>query len=319
MEQEFRLHPYSASTYAPEVDTLYFALIGISTFFTVLICILIVVFAVRYRHGARVNRKLRLGKSWQWGLEIFWSLVPFVIVMSTFAWGARLFFESRQAPASPLEVSVVGKQWMWKIQHEEGRREINELHVPQNQPVQLQMISEDVIHSFYIPAFRIKMDVLPGRYTSIWFEANRPGAYHLFCAEYCGMGHSRMIGRVIVQSPEDYAEWVTGGEEEPPEVAGRRVLETYRCNSCHQNDSVNRAPSLEGLLGSRVPLAGGGTVVADEAYIRESILNPQARVVAGYEPVMPTFAGQISEEEIFEIIAYLRSQSREQGAQNEQQ
>lgn len=307
MEQEFRLFPESASTISQEVDRLYWTLIGIAGFFTALICVLIVVFAIRYRQGAPVNREVRAGKGLVWAIEIGWIAIPLAIVIGIFVWGASLYARLYQPPAGALEVFVVGKQWMWKLQHEEGRREIDRLHVPVGQPVRLNMISEDVIHSFYIPAFRTKMDVLPGRYTSIWFEPSRPGEFHLFCAEYCGTGHSRMRGRVIAQTPDDYAEWIAEAQEEAPGMAGRRVLQKYGCLTCHGHVSAVQAPSFENLFGSRVPLRDGTSVVADAHYLRESILDPSAKVVAGFRADMPTFAGLISEEEIFQVIAYLRS------------
>ena len=300
----FQLHPESASTFAPDVDAVYWWLTGVSLFFTFLICFLIIAFAVRYRRGAKVDRRYK----WQqfWILETAWILVPFVIVMITFVWGARIFFHQFRPPEGTLDVYVVGKQWMWKIQHEEGRREVNTLHVPLGTPVRVHMISEDVIHSFYIPAFRTKRDVLPGRYTVQWFEPTKVGYYHLFCAEYCGTSHHAMRGTVIVQTPEDYAEWVAERDVDRASVSGQRIVDKYKCFDCH-NPQFNRAPSFAGLFNSRVPLAGGGTVVADRDYIRESILNPNAKVVAGYTPMMPTFKGRISEEDIQQIIAYIES------------
>jgi cytochrome c oxidase subunit 2 len=303
--------PEQASTIAGEVDALYLALVGMATFFTLLIFVLIVWFVIRYRQGARVNRRMGEHQYLHWGIEIGWMLIPFILVMAVFAWGADLYVREYQPPPGALEVYVVGKQWMWKLEHQEGPREIHTLHVPVDEPVRLRMISEDVIHSFYIPAFRIKQDFLPGRYSSIWFEPSKTGTYHLFCAEYCGHGHSRMIGQIIVLPQDQYAQWIASQPAEPAHVTGQRLALKYRCFDCHSNASRALAPSWQGLYGSRVPLAGGGTVMADDAYLRQSILEPQAQIVAGYQPRMPTFKGQLSEEEMFRIIAYIRSLEEE--------
>jgi cytochrome c oxidase subunit 2 len=235
--------------------------------------------------------------------------------MIMFAWGASLYFRFSTAPSHALSLYVVGKQWMWKIQHPEGRREINELHVPVGQPVKLTMTSEDVIHSFFVPAFRMKMDVVPGRYTTTWFEATKAGEYHLFCTEYCGTEHSRMIGRVVVMEPVEYEQWLSGGNGaarapgEAPEVAGARLFQEQRCMTCHGGPigGMVLGPPLAGLFGTPVKLRNGETVIADESYIRESILNPTAKLVAGYQPLMPTYQGQISEEGVLQLIAYIRS------------
>jgi cytochrome c oxidase subunit 2 len=212
-----------------------------------------------------------------------------------------------------MEIYVVGKQWMWKLQHPEGRREINELHVPVNQPVKLVMTSEDAIHSFYLPEFRIKQDVLPGRYTSEWFEATKPGTYHLFCAEYCGTNHSRMIGSIYVMEQLAYQNWLSGGATgESMAVAGEKMFDQLGCSGCHRQDERGRCPSLYGVFGSTVPLTNGQKVIADEAYVRESILHPEAKIVAGYQPIMPTFEGQVTEEGLLQLIAYIKSMKREQ-------
>jgi cytochrome c oxidase subunit II len=299
--------PEQASVYAVDTDRLYVALLLLSLFFTVLIFVLIAIFVVRYRHTAQVNRTLYYGKRGNLALEIGWILFPLILTMPIFYWGARQFFRIFQVPPGTLDVYVVGRQWMWHLQHEEGPREINMLHMPVGQTVRLHMISEDVIHSFFVPAFRKKMDVIPGRYTSTWFAPSKPGVYHLFCAEYCGTNHSKMIGSVVVQEPDIYAEWIASRRTEPPEVEGQRIAQRYGCLDCHGKVSDVRAPPWEGLFGRQVPLQDGTTVIADEHYIRESILNPTAKVTAGFQPIMPTFQGQISEDEIFQIIAYIRS------------
>lgn len=305
MNDQFRIFPERASTVAQRVDMLYFFLLAVATFFTVLIFCSIVYFAIKYRRGKKIDRTVKKDKVWL--LELAWSLIPLGLTMIMFAWGARLFFTLHQPPDNCLEVDVVGKQWMWRIQHAEGKREINTLHVPVGQPVRLRMISEDVIHSLYIPAFRIKQDLLPGRYTEVWFEATKTGQYDLYCAEYCGTSHSRMRGRVVVMEPTQYAEWLEGSTDETPEVAGKRLFEELRCQTCHVAEGGGRCPSLVDLYASQVPLTGEAAVVADDDYLRESILEPNAKVVAGYQKLMPTYQGQISEEEILQLIAYLKT------------
>lgn len=306
MQRDFELFPMPmrAAENAEHVDALYAYLVANATFFTFLIALLILFFAIRYRRGARVNR--RQAPTFHLGLELTWSAIPLVVTLVSFTWGAKLFFDGYHPPADAQEIYVTGKQWMWRIQHPEGRREINELHVPLGQAVKLTMISEDVIHSFFIPVFRKKQDVLPGRYTSLWFRATRPGRYHLFCAEYCGASHSRMRGAVIVQPPDEHARWLAELPVEPAEAVGWRLFERYRCSDCHKREPTVRGPSLHGLFGSQVTLATGERVRADLAYLRRSIVEPAAQVTAGYSAVMPSYEGQISEEEILLIAAYLR-------------
>jgi len=306
MWQDFPLFPEQASTIARGVDALYFYLVGVSVFFSILIFTLIFSFAIIYRRRSEDERPKAIHGSMS--LELFWSGVPLIIAMSFFGWGASLYFTNSRAPVGAMELHVVGKQWMWKIQHPEGPREINELHVPVGRAVRLIMTSEDVIHSFFVPAFRVKMDVLPGRYTTVWFEATKPGEYHLFCAEYCGTEHSRMGGKVIVMDAVSYERWVSGeGAGESMAQAGQRLFSELRCDTCHQPEGTGRGPALEGVFGSVVALQNGQSVEADEAYLRESILNPGARVVAGFNPVMPTFQGQVNEEQLLQIIAYLKT------------
>jgi cytochrome c oxidase subunit 2 len=228
--------------------------------------------------------------------------------MGVFVVQAQAYFNLYRPPIDALEIYVVAKQWMWKTQHPEGQEEINELHVPVNRPVRLIMTSQDVIHSFYVPAFRIKQDVLPGRYTSIWFEATKPGTYHLFCAEFCGTDHAEMGGSIIVMPQADYEQWLAGGATGASMVESGQVLfEQYGCATCHQADNQGRGPSLVGVFGQEVQLTNGQTVTVDEEYLRESIVNPHAKLVAGYTAIMPTFQGQISDESIQQIIAYLKS------------
>ena len=241
-------------------------------------------------------------------LELLWTFIPLGIAMVMFAWGAKVFFDLYRPPAGAMEIFVVGKQWMWKAQHADGQREINELHVPIGRPVKLIMGSEDVIHSYYIPAFRVKADVIPGRYNSLWFTATKPGRYHLFCAEYCGTKHSGMIGWITAMEPADYQAWLAGGPATAsPVAAGEKLFNDLACNTCHQSGPQGRAPVLAGLFGKQVELQGGATAVMDESYIRESIVNPQAKVVQGYQPIMPTFQGLVTEEQLLQLIAYVRS------------
>jgi cytochrome c oxidase subunit 2 len=306
MWENFPLFPEQASTIANGVDSLYLFLVGISVFFSILIFTLIFCFAIIYRRKSESERPKAIHGSIS--LELFWSGVPLVICMIFFGWGASLYFSNSRPPDDAMEVLVVGKQWMWKLQHPEGRREINELHVPIGRPVRLVMTSEDVIHSFFVPAFRTKMDVLPGRYSTIWFEATKVGEYHLFCAEYCGTEHSRMGGKVVVMDSVDYERWISGeGSGETMAQRGERLFTEMRCDTCHQPQGTGRGPSLEGIFGSVVALENGQSVTADESYIRESILNPEAKVVAGFRPVMPTFQGQVNEEQLLQIIAYLKT------------
>jgi len=237
-----------------------------------------------------------------------WSVIPFVIPMVIFFWGASIFFTISRPPDNALEIYVVAKQWMWKLQHMEGQREINELHVPLGRDVRLRMTSEDVIHSFYVPVFRVKQDVLPGRYTQIWFHPTKTGKYHLFCAEYCGTKHSGMIGWVYVLEPTEYQSWLSGGAGEGSLASrGETLFQDLACTNCHKADGTGRRPSLVGLFGKTVEIERGQTITVDEAYLRESILSPQAKVAAGYQPIMPTFQGLVSEDQLLQLIEYIKS------------
>lgn len=307
METDLRLFPEQASSVAAQVDAVFFYLCAVSIFFSLLIAGLIIFFAIRYRRGSRADR--REGHGHFFAIEATWIIIPFLLTMVMFFWGADVYFRMVRAPADAIEINTVAKQWMWKFQHPEGNLEINDLHVPLGRAVKLRMISEDVIHSFYVPAFRVKQDVLPGRYTTLWFEATRLGEYHLFCAEYCGAKHSEMKGRVIVLEPAHYQEWLAGSRRgETPIESGRKLFEERRCDQCHKPaGEQGRGPPLEDLFGATVPLANGETVTVDEAYLRESILHPAAKVRAGFQPVMPTFEGQIGEEGILHLIAYIKS------------
>ena len=306
MLKDLPLHPELASTFAWQIDALYFLMVALSVLFSVLIFGAIVFFSIRYKRRSEDERPKPGHGSIP--LEIAWSVIPLVMSLGIFFLGAELYFRMYTVPDNAIDIYAVGKQWMWKIQHPEGKREINELHVPVNQKVRLTMASEDVIHSFFIPAFRVKKDVVPGRYTQMWFEATKVGEYHLFCAEYCGAEHSTMIGRVVVMEQEDYQQWLGGGVGGETMVeAGERQFQQLGCHTCHKQVSGGRGPTLVGIFGKPVNLASGSTVEIDEAYVRESILNPRAKIVEGYQPIMPTFEGQISEETIMQLISYIRS------------
>ncbi len=309
MFTNFPFFPPQASVQAAQVDSIYFFMLAVTAFFSLLIAGLIVGFAAKYRRRHEDDVGVAIHGSL--ALELLWTVIPFLITMVMFAWGAKVFFELYRAPAGAMEIYVIGKQWMWKVQHMDGQREINELHVPVGRPVKLIMGSEDVLHSFYIPAFRVKADVIPGRYNHMWFTASKAGTYHLFCAEYCGTKHSGMIGSVIAMEPAAFQAWLSGGAgSDSPIAAGAKLFSDLSCNTCHRQDNTQgRGPMLANVFGKQVELGGGGTVIADEAYIRESIVNPHAKVVAGFLPIMPTFQGMVSEEQLLQLVAYVRSLS----------
>lgn len=298
--------PEQASTVAAKVDALYLFLLVVSVFFGTLIAAVLVYFFVRYRRRSDDEQPPLIHGSLL--LELTWSVIPLAIVMVVFFWSTRVFFEVHRIPKDAMEIHVVGKRWMWKLQHMSGQREINELHVPVGVPVKLSLTSEDVIHSFYVPAFRVKKDAIPGRYTSIWFQATKPGRYHLFCAEYCGTRHSGMTGWVTVMEPHEFQNWLAGGAStQSPVQAGEKLFKDLACITCHRPDTGARGPNLAGVFLSDVKLADGTTLKADETYLRESIVNPALRVVAGYQPVMPTFQGVVSEEQLMQLVAYIQS------------
>lgn len=310
---DFLAPPAEASSLAGEVDRLFGFTVLYSVFFSVLIAALIFYLGWRYRRRPASEAEGHAGAA-PASLEIVWSVVPFAILLATFYWGVDVALQLVRPPADADEYFVVGRQWMWKVQHPDGAREINQLHVPLGRAVKLTMTSEDVIHSFYVPAFRVKSDVIPGRYTTAWFRATRPGTYHLFCAEYCGTEHAGMIGQVVVLEPNEYEKWLSGSRwEQRPAASGEELFRAHGCPTCHRPDTAARAPILDGLFGETVVLQSGETVTADEAYLRESILRPAAKVVKGYQPVMPAYEGQLSEEEILLLITYVRSLEGEGG------
>lgn len=306
MIQTLPFQPEQASTIAKSVDDLYFFLTAITLFFTALIFSIIFYFMLKYRRRSPDERPQAIEGSFP--LEVLWTAVPTVLVAVIFVWGSTLYFRNSEAPKGSLEIFVTGKQWMWKVEHPEGQREINELHVPLGRPVKLTMTSEDVIHDFFVPAFRVKKDVLPGRYTSLWFEATKVGSFHLFCAQYCGAYHAGMIGTIIVQTPEEYESWLAGGAPgESMEQAGAKVFQSNGCPTCHVADGTGLGPSFLGVYGNPVKLTNGQTVSADDAFLRECILQPAARRVAGFAPIMPSFQGQLTEEQLNNLLAYLRA------------
>ena len=292
---------------AGQVDLLYIYLVLVAAVMTVLIFTAVAVLAIKYRaREGQVAHQIEGSMI----LEITWSIIPFGVMLTFFLWGAVLFFKERTPPTNSTEVYVVAKQWMWKIEHMEGQREINELHVPTGQNVKLILTSQDVIHSFFIPAFRIKQDVLPGRYTTLWFNATTPGTYHLFCAEYCGTSHSGMIGNIVVMEPQAYSQWMSGGPAAPLPEAGKQLFASLGCSTCHRFDVQGRGPNLTAVYNKPVLLEDGRTVIADENYVRESILNPTAKIVNGFKPVMPTFQGIVSDEQLNALVAYIKSLSQ---------
>jgi cytochrome c oxidase subunit II len=304
MFQHLPLWPDSASSLSGNVDALYIFLILVSATMTGLIFLMVAVFAVKFRKRPGQKAEQIEGSTL---LELTWSIIPFGVMMIFFVWGALIYFKERTPPQNTAEVYVVAKQWMWKIEHMEGQREINELHVPVGRDVKLIMTSQDVIHSFYMPAFRIKQDVLPGRYTMEWFHATKPGTYHLFCAEYCGTQHSGMIGSIVVMQDRDYMAWMSGGGNQPLAVTGQKLFSELGCVTCHRSDTQGRGPNLVGVFGKPVLLEDGRTVTADENYVRESILEPAAKIVKGFQPVMPTFQGQVTDEQLNALVVYVKS------------
>jgi len=306
----FSIFPPRASTGAGQVDALYGYLVVVGVAMTVLIFAAVAFFALKYRRRSPDDPPPKPIHG-SIPLEIAWSIIPFFFMLVMFAWGTKLYFDNYTPPRDALDIYVTGKQWMWKVQYPDGQREINELHVPTGRPVKITLASEDVIHSFFLPAFRLKHDVVPGSYQTFWFQATLPGRYHIFCAEYCGTNHSRMIGWVTVMDPVAYQDWLAGT---PPGSSmaelGEKLFAQYGCVTCHVIDAQGRCPSLRNVFGNPVQLDDGRTVLADEAYVRESILNPNAKIVRGYKrDIMPVFQGQINEEGLLQLIVYIKSLS----------
>ena len=291
---------------ASDVDQLYWFIIGVTAFFGILVCVLVVYFAVKYR----TDDPLKIGApiTGSIPLELAWSVIPFLISVVIFVWAAQVFFDLYRPPDQTLEIYATGKRWMWKFQHLDGKAEINALHVPVGRPVKVTFTSEDVLHSLYFPSFRTKADAIPGRYSTVWFEATKTGEWHIFCAEYCGTRHSGMIGMVTVMEPAAYQAWLSGNEGGGTLASrGERLFSELACNTCHLNDGSGRGPSLVDKFGAQEQLANGSIVNVDETYVRESILTPQLKVVAGFQPVMPTFQGLVNEEGVMALIEYVKS------------
>jgi cytochrome c oxidase subunit 2 len=303
------LFPPQASTIAPDVDNLYFFIVAVTAFFAVLVSVLVMYFAIKYRDdtGLKVGADIHGSVP----MEIGWSLIPFIIAMMIFAWASVVYFRSIRPPDQTIEIYATGKRWMWRFQHTDGNREINTLHVPLGRPVKITFTAEDVLHDLYIPAFRVKADAIPGRYSSIWFEATKAGEYHLFCAEYCGTRTFRH-GRYGLCDGAGGISGLAGGggiTGGTMQARGEQLFQQLACTTCHRTDNTGRGPSLAGVYGSQVKLANGQTIVADEGYIRESILTPQMKQVEGYGPLMPTFQGLVNEDGMLSLIEYVKSLS----------
>ncbi|MBV9249396.1 MAG: cytochrome c oxidase subunit II [Acetobacteraceae bacterium] len=295
-----------ASANASQVDLLVLALVAVSLMVLALVFGLMLLYVVRYRYNSPVNLHEVAEKSFKF--EISWTTATLLIFFGLFIWGSMIYVRAMQAPANAMRIYIVAKQWMWKAEYPGGQREIDSLHVPVNKPVELVMTSQDVIHSFFVPAFRLKRDVLPGQYQTLWFQAEQPGAYHLFCSQFCGTSHASMIGTVTVMSGPDYQRWLSqNGTSETLATEGSQLFITFGCSGCHGGHGTVRAPSLSGLYGSPVPLSDGTITIADDQYIRDSILMPRKQIVASYEPVMPSFSGVISEDDLLKLVAYIKS------------
>jgi len=302
----FPIWPDTASAYASQVNFLFGSLLVIGGLTAGLVFFLLLFFANKYRHGSNAHRHEPTKKTWRW--EVGWTTASLLIFVGLAVWGGNLYVHLYNPPPNALQIFIVGKQWMWKAQHPGGQREINELHVPAGQDIRLVMASQDVIHSFFIPALRIKQDVVPGRYETMWFRADKVGRYHLFCAEYCGTDHAHMGGWLTVMDPRDFGNWLRAqGGQKTLAAQGEQLFHSYGCTGCHEPGGTVRAPNLDGVFGSPVPLSDGRVVTADERYVRDSILDPKAEVAAGYAPVMPTFAGQIGEDDLAKLVAYIES------------
>ena len=308
----FPFWPDTASAYASQINFLFGSLLVIAALTTGLVFFLMLFFANKYRHGSNADRSGTTKKTWRF--EVAWTAATLVIFVGLGVWGGSIYVHLYNPPENALQIFVVGKQWMWKAQHPGGQREINELHVPVGEPVRLVLASQDVIHSFFVPALRIKQDVVPGRYETMWFRADKVGRYHLFCAEYCGTDHAHMGGWVTVMNARDFASWLQAqGGQATLAAQGQELFRRYGCSGCHNPGGTVRAPDLDGVFGSPVPLSDGSVVIADDRYVRDSILNPKAQVAAGYAPVMPTFAGQIGEDDLAKLVAYIQSIGPQQG------
>ena len=299
------LFPREASTIAPYMDALYLFLVGMTITGLLLVGAILFTFSIRYRKAVHPVATQIEGSTL---LEATWTIIPLAIFLVCFVWGALLYFRIYNPPVNSMNIYIVGKQWMWKAEHPGGQHEINALHIPTGQPIQLTMISQDVFHSFSIPDFRIKREVIPGRYSTVWFEATTPGTYHLFCTQYCGTNHSAMIGTITALSQADYKKWTqesTSGMSLAQN--GERLFASMGCNACHSGNAAARGPNLAGVYGSKLMLTNGSQVLVNDAYLRDAILNPSQHVTAGYAPIMPTYQGQISEDGLIDLVEYLKN------------
>lgn len=302
----FPLFPQQASTMAAQVDALFFFLLAVSLSVSFLIAGLIVYFAIRYRR--RSPDEIGTATRPHVVLEIIWTLVPLGVSLIFFVWGSVLYFHMFRPPDDVLNIYVVGKQWLWKFQHAGGQSEIDQLHVPVGRAVRLTMTSQDVIHDVFLPEFRIKADVIPGRFTQIWFQPTKPGRYHLFCAEYCGLQHSRMTGELIAMEQKDFQAWLSGGAAGASLASeGEKKFQDLNCGNCHLSSGKGRGPALEGVFGKMETLEGGTMVQVDEDYLRESIMTSTAKLVAGYGPIMPSYQAVVSDEELIQLIEYVKT------------
>lgn len=315
MPQHASLFPEQASEAAASVDAVYFYLLVVGGLMAITLAVLVIAFAVKYHR--RSAREVPVQSPGNFKVEIGWTVGTLILFLTMFFWSASVYFGMKAAPVNAMEIYAVGKQWMWKIQHAGGQREINELHIPVGTPIRVTLASQDVIHSFFIPAFRVKQDAVPGRYTSLWFTPNKPGKYHLFCAEFCGIQHYNMIGYVYAMEPHDFAAWLSAGGAEGSLVSeGEKLFHQFGCNVCHDLEGGGPGPNLRDVYRSPVRLDDGSTVVADEAYIRESILQPDKKIVYGHKSIMPTFQGQVSDEQLIRLVAYIRALSNESAPLN---
>ena len=299
------LFPAEASGIAPYVDALYFFLVAMTIFGTTFVAVLLLVFSIRYRREKNPVATQIEGSTL---LEATWTIIPLAIFLVTFVWGALLYFRIYDPPANAMNIYIVGKQWMWKAEHPGGQHEINALHIPTGKPIQLTMISQDVFHSFSIPDFRIKREVIPGRYSTVWFEPTQVGTYHLFCTQYCGTQHSGMVGEITVMTPSDYKKWLEQSNSgQSLAQNGERLFASMGCNSCHNGTAAARGPSLAGVYGSKLTLTDGRQISVDDAYLRNAILNPSEHVTAGFAPIMPTYQGQISEDGLIDLVEFIKN------------
>lgn len=300
----FSLYPPEASKIAPQMDALYFFMVLVSLIGLTIVILLITAFSIMYRQQKHPIPVQIEGSTM---LEATWTIIPLGLFLIMFVWGALIYFRVYTPPANAMNIYVVGKQWMWKAEHPGGQHEINSLHIPTGRAIQLTLISQDVFHSFSIPAFRVKREAIPGRYTTVWFEATTPGTYHLFCTQYCGTDHSHMIGDIVVLTPDDYKRWLASSTSGASLAQnGERLFASLSCTACHNARPDARGPNLANVYGSKLILANGQSQLADEAFLRDAILNPSQHVTQGFAPIMPTYQGQVSEDGVIALVEYIK-------------